>query len=63
MYWHGRGEGEIDNDNEGEVEWQSMEDDERVAAVLSYACRDDGVGRGVEKMWRKRFFDRLIYSW
>ena len=22
------------------VEWQSMEDDERVAAVLSYACRD-----------------------
>ena len=41
----------------GKVEWQSMEDDERVAAVLSYACRDDGVGRGVEKMWRKRFFD------
>ena len=33
------------------VEWQSMEDDERVAAVLSYACRDDGVGRGVE-MWQ-----------
>ena len=24
------------------MEWQSMEDDERVAAVLSYACRDDG---------------------
>ena len=38
------------------VDWQSMEDDERVAAVLNYACRDDGVGRGVEKMWRKRFF-------
>ena len=37
------------------MEWQSMEDDEIVAAVLSYACRDDGVGRGVEKMWRKRF--------
>ena len=37
-----------------------MEDDERVAAVLSYACRDDGVGRGVEKMWRKRFFDRSL---
>ena len=32
----------------------------RVAAVLSYACRDDGVGRGVEKMWRKRFFDRSL---
>ena len=42
------------------VEWQSMEDDERVAAVLSYACRDDGVGRGVEKMWRSRFFDRSL---
>ena len=35
------------------VEWQSMEDDERVAAVLSYVCRDDGVRRGVEKMWQK----------
>ena len=34
-----------------------MEDDERVAAVLSYACSDDGVGGGVEKMWLKRFFD------
>ena len=42
------------------VEWQSMEDDERVAAVLSYACRDDGVGRGVEKMWQRRFFDRSL---
>ena len=38
------------------VEWQSMEDSERVEEVLSYACRDDGVGRGVEKMWRKCFF-------
>ena len=37
------------------VEWQSMEGDERVAAVSSYACRDDGVGRGVEKMWLKCF--------
>ena len=34
-----------------------MEDDERVSAVFGYACRDDGIGRGVEKMWRKRFFD------
>ena len=32
------------------VEWQGMEDDERVVAVLSYACRDDVVGRGVEMM-------------
>ena len=46
---------EVSNDNEEKVEWQSMEDDERVAEVLNYACRDDGVGRGVEKMWRKRF--------
>ena len=42
------------------VEWQCMEDDERDVAVLSYACRDDGVGRGVEKMWRKRFFGRSL---
>jgi len=42
------------------VEWQSMEDDERVAAVLSYACRDDAVRKGVEKMWRKRFFDQSL---
>ena len=42
------------------VEWQSMEDDERVVAVLSYACNDDGVGRGVEKLWRKRFFDQSL---
>ena len=41
------------------VEWQSMEDDERVAAVLSYACRDDGVGRGVE-LWGKRVFPRSL---
>ena len=37
------------------VEWQSMKDDERVAAVLNYACRDIGVGRSVEKMWQKHF--------
>ena len=29
-----------------ERERESMEDDERVAPVLSYACRDDAVGRG-----------------
>ena len=60
MCWHGRGEGEIDTDNEGEGRVAEYEDDERVAAVLSYACRDDGVGRGVEKMWRKRFLDRTL---
>ena len=57
MYWHGRGEGEVDNDNEEEGGvWRMM----RVVAVLSYACRDDGVGRGVEKMWRKHFFDQSL---
>ncbi len=62
MYWHGKGEEEVDNDNEGEDGVAEYGDDERVAAVLSYACResDDGVGRGVEKMWRKRFFDRSL---
>ena len=35
------------------VEWQSIEDDERVATVLSCACRDNAVGRSVEKMWWK----------
>ena len=42
------------------VEWQSIEDDERLAVVLSYAFRDGGVGRGVEKMWRKRFFHQSL---
>ncbi len=42
------------------VEWQSVEDDERVVAVLSYACRDDGVGRGVEKMWQESSFDQNL---
>ena len=53
LRWHGRGEGEVDNDNEGEGGVAEY-------GVLSYACRDDGVGRGVEKMWRKRFFDRSL---
>ena len=41
------------------VQWQSM-DGERVAAVLIYACRDDGVGRGVEKMWQESSFDQNL---
>ena len=40
------------------VKWQIMEDDKRVAAVLSYACIDNGVGRSVEKMWQKRFMTK-----
>ena len=53
MYWHGEEREKLIMTVREKVEWQSTEDDERVAAVLSYACRDDGVGRGVEKMWRK----------
>ena len=41
------------------VEWQSMEDDERVAAVLSYACRDDGVGRGVGRCGGRVFLTEV----
>ena len=37
------------------VEWQSLDDSERVTVVLSYACSDVGVGRSVERMWQKRF--------
>ena len=37
------------------VEWQNLEDSERVTAVLSYACRSSGVGRSVERVWQKRF--------
>ena len=37
------------------VEWQNMEDSERVTGVLSAACRNGGVGRSVERMWLKRF--------
>ena len=37
------------------VEWQNLEDSERVTAVLSCACRSSGVGRSVERIWQKRF--------
>ena len=37
------------------VEWQNLKDSGRVTAVLSYACRSSGVGRSVEKIWKKRF--------
>ena len=36
------------------VEWQNLEDSERVTAVLSYAC-STGVGRSVERIWQKWF--------
>ena len=37
------------------VEWKHMEDRERVAEVLEYACGNDEVSRTVERIWRKRF--------
>ena len=37
------------------VEWKHMEDRERVAEVLEYACGNDEVSRSVERICRKRF--------
>ena len=37
------------------VERKHMEDRERVAEVLEYACGNDEVSRSVERIWRKRF--------
>ena len=37
------------------VEWQHMEDGERVTEVLDYACRNGGVSRSMERIWWKRF--------
>ena len=37
------------------VEWQNLEDSERVTAVLSCVCRSSGVGRSVKRIWQKRF--------
>ena len=39
--------------NEIEVRWESMEDDERVIWVLEEACRDGGVWKVLQRMWRK----------
>ena len=35
--------------------WQDMNDEVRVTAVMDRACRDEGVGRAVEKVWLRRF--------
>ena len=37
------------------VEWQNLEDSERVKAVLSCVCRSSGVGRSVERISQKWF--------
>ena len=56
MHGYGRGEGEADKvDDNKVVEWQRMEDREKVTEVLDYACRNGGVGRSVERIWWRRF--------
>ena len=36
------------------VGWESMKDDVRVIWVLKEACRDRGVQKALQRMWRKR---------
>ena len=35
-------------------EWQGMDDNVKVTVVMDRACRDEDVGRAVERMWQKR---------
>ena len=40
----------------GRVEgWQGMDDKVRVMVVMDRACRDEAVGRAVERIWLRRF--------
>ena len=40
----------------GRVEgWQGMDDNVRVMVVMDRACRDEAVGRAVERIWLRRF--------
>ena len=41
--------------NERVKGWQGMDDNVRVTAVMDRACRDEAVGRAVERMWQRRF--------
>ena len=36
--------------------WQGGNDNVRVTVVMNRACRDEAVGRAVERMWLKRCF-------
>ena len=35
--------------------WQGMDDNVKVTTVIDRACRDEAVGRAVERMWQRRF--------
>ena len=35
--------------------WQEMNDKDKVTEILDRACSDEGIGRIMERMWRKRF--------
>ena len=35
--------------------FEDMTDRLKVAVMLDYACRDERVGRMLEKMWKQRF--------
>ena len=41
--------------NERGERWQGMDDNERGMGVMDRACRDEAVGRAVERMWRRSF--------
>ena len=40
--------------NERVKGWQGMDDNVRVTTVMDRACRDEAVGRAVERMWQRR---------
>ena len=41
--------------NERVKEWQGMDDNVKVTVVMDRACRDEDVGRALERMWQRRF--------
>ena len=41
--------------NERVKGWKGMDDNVGVTAVMDRACRDEAVGRAVERMWQRRF--------
>ena len=52
MHWYGRGEGEDNKvDEDKVVEWQLMEDRERVTEVLDHASCNGGAGRSEVRIY------------
>ena len=41
--------------NERVKGWQGMDDNVKVTVVMDRACRDEDVGRAVERMWQRHF--------